>query len=213
MTLIGDIVRLQIQTTSLKVGDRLARRYDPAGIILVPSLEVDPGGVTGITGAEVRLDDVHHADHTHTKSRGTNGVSILFTPHYERMREGLGDHLIDGIAGENILVACSAYQHEADVAAGFRIVTGAGETVELRRVIVAAPCVEFGRFALRFPDDQRPDRRVTDAVAFLSDGMRGYYAGYDGSPVRIEVGDHVYRMERAEENSVAGARSLGPTYG
>lgn len=197
MTLIGDIVRLQIQTTSLKVGDRLACRYDPAGIIVVPTLDLDPGGVTGITEVGACLDDVHHADHARSKSRGTNGVSVLFTPHYERMRERFGDHLIDGIAGENILVACSAYQHQADVAAGFRIVTGAGETVELRRVIVAAPCVEFGRYALRFPDDQRPDRRVTDAIAFLSGGMRGYYAGYDGSPVRIGVGDRVYRLESA----------------
>lgn len=192
MTRIGEIVRLQMQTTSLKVGDRLARRYDPSGIVVVPALEVDPGGVTGITGAGERLDDVHHAAHARTQSRGTNGVSFLFASHYAQMRDRFGQHLSDGIAGENILVTCDRVLHHADVADGIRIVTAHGVAVEFRRVIVAAPCVEFSRFALRFPDDQRPDRTVTDAVAYLSDGTRGYYAGYDGSPVVIRVGDAVH---------------------
>lgn len=194
MTPIGKIVRLQIQTTSLKVGDRPQSRYDPAGIVVVPALELDPGGVTGITDAGERLGDVHHAEHARTKSRGTNGLSLVFTPHYDRMRDRFGGHLPDGIAGENILVATAEYLREEDVAGGFRIVTAQGGSIELGRVMVAHPCVEFSRYALRFPDDVRPDRRVTDAVAFLSDGMRGYYAGYDGSPVRISLGDEVFRV-------------------
>ncbi len=192
MTRIGEIIRLQVQTTSLKVGERGNRRYDPSGIVVVPALEIDPGGVTGITNTGERIDDVHHADHARTKSRGTNGVSFLFTSHYGRMRERFGNHLSDGIAGENILVACDRVLAESDVAGGVEIVTAQGETVELGRVIVAEPCAEFSRFALRFPEDQRPDRTVTDAVVFLSDGTRGYYAGYDGWPVVVHPGDTLH---------------------
>lgn len=192
--MLGEIVRLQVQTTSLKVGQAPRRRYDPAGIVAVPELVVDTGGVSGITADGGRLSDVHHADHPITKSRGNNGVSVLFTAHYDAMRERFGGHLADGIAGETILVAHDELLGEDDVVGGFRIVTALDATIDLGRVIVADPCVEFGRYALRFPDDLRPDRTVTDAVAFLSDGMRGYYAGYDGPPATVHLGDRVYAV-------------------
>jgi hypothetical protein len=52
--------------------------------------------------------------------------------------------------------------------------------------------VEFSRFALRFPEEARPDATVTEALRFLSDGMRGYYARYHGPEARITAGDLVY---------------------
>ena len=36
MQFLGKICRLQVQPTSLKVGDRARRSYDPAGIRVVP---------------------------------------------------------------------------------------------------------------------------------------------------------------------------------
>lgn len=192
MELLGSIVRLQVQTTSLKVGERLRSRYDPSGIVPVSSFVLDPGGVTVITDTGDVLDDVHHAEHDQTKNRGTNAVSFIVTAHYSVMRDHFGDHLSDGIAGENILVQFDRVVTEAEFASGIRIVNPYQSPIDLDRVIVAEPCVEFARYALKFPDELRPDRTVAAAVTFLSAGVRGFYAAYSGRPTTVQLGDLVY---------------------
>ncbi len=116
MEFLGEIVRLQVQTTSLKVGERPHTRYDPAGIVAVPRLELESGGVNGFAADGARLDDVHHARHPRSKSRGSNAISILFTAHYDEIRGRFGDWLDDGIAGENILVRCDRHLSESEPA-------------------------------------------------------------------------------------------------
>jgi hypothetical protein len=187
---IGKIVRLQIQTASLKVGER-PRRYDPAPIQAVPELALAPEGVFAVDDAGRVTLDVHNAEHPASKNRMDNGVSLGFTSHYLTMRERFGDHLADGIAGENILIATDRAFAEAELTAGVVIVGEDGRRIALRDVIVAAPCVEFSRFALRFPDDARPDATVTDALKFLHNGTRGFYASYEGEPAVVRVGDRV----------------------
>lgn len=190
---IGPIVRLQVQASSLKVGERLRRRYDPAPIRSVPALRLDGRGTVGQTAWGEDIEDVHHQDHPASKNRGgSNGVSLCFTAHYDAMRERFGPHLADGLAGENILIQTDQLLGEDDLAPGLMVQTTDGQQIALERIIVAAPCVEFGRWALNYPDDARPDRSVADAVAFLADGMRGYYAVYDGLPATIQVGDRVF---------------------
>lgn len=190
---IGPIVRLQVQASSLKVGERLHRRYDPMPIRAVPALLLDGRGVIGQVAGGEKIEDVHHQDHPASKNRGgSNGVSLCFTAHYDAMRERFGPHLGDGLAGENILVQTDQLLGEEDLAPGLVVQTGDGRQIALQRIIVAAPCVEFGRWALGYPDDARPDRTVADAVAFLADGMRGYYAGYAGPSSTIQVGDRVF---------------------
>lgn len=190
---IGPIIRLQVQTSSLKVGERLRRRYDPVPIQSVPVLRLDGRGVAGQSASGEEIADVHHEDHPASKNRGaTNGVSVCFTTHYDAMRERFGPHLRDGLAGENILVQTNQLLGEEDLAPGLIVQTAGGQHLALERVIVAAPCVEFSRWALGYPDDARPDSTVAAALAFLADGMRGYYAGYDGAPATIQVGDRVF---------------------
>jgi hypothetical protein len=75
----------------------------------------------------------------------------------------------------------------ADLPGELMIETPDGRRAPLVRVIVAAPCVEFSRWCLRFPDEARPDLRVTEAVQFLNDGLRGWYASYDGPPIRLPL--------------------------
>jgi hypothetical protein len=45
---------------------------------------------------------------------------------------------------------------------------------------------------MRYPEEARPDRTVTDGVRFLDHGLRGFYAAYDGEPVTIALGDRVF---------------------
>jgi hypothetical protein len=192
MQFLGEIRRLQIQTKSLKVGDRARRSYDPAGILAVPRLTITPGGVIGWDQAGTRLDDVHHRDHPNSKNRGDNAISIGFTSHYEEMRQAFGEHVVDGLAGENILVEQAHLIGEDDLRHGIAIETGAGTLVRLANLIVATPCVEFSRYAMKFPQDQRPDETVTATLQFLNDGMRGYYATYSGEGTEIHVGDRIF---------------------
>lgn len=190
---IGPIVLLQVQQSSLKVGEAPRKRYDPAAIVVVPALRLTPAGAVGETGDGAPIVDVHNADHPHSKQRaGLNGLSVGFTGHYAAMRERFGDRLTDGIAGENLIVASDRQWSEDELAPGLVVVTAAGEEVPLVRVIVAAPCVEFTRWAMQFPADARPDRTVTEGVQFLDQGMRGFYLAYDGAPVTIAPGDRLF---------------------
>jgi hypothetical protein len=190
--LIGTIVRLQVQETSLKVGQAPRRRYDPSPLRVVPELTLTPRGVVGQPEQGEAIVDVHHEDHRVSKNRGgQNGVSLGFTSHYAAMRDRFGDHLVDGIAGENILIETAGLIGEAELARGVLIETNRGERAELQRIVVAAPCVEFGRYALRFPEGVRPDETVTEALRYLHDGMRGFYASYAGESAALRVGDRV----------------------
>jgi hypothetical protein len=190
--LIGTIVRLQVQESSLKVGDK-PRRYDPAPIQSVPALSISSAGVVGLMENGESIVDVHHHDHPASKNRGgENGISLGFTGHYREMRKRFGQHLADGIAGENILIEADRQFQEEELAVGVVVEGAAGKRLELRPVIVAAPCVEFSRYALKFPDDARPDTTVTEALRFLDAGMRGFYATYDGEPAMVEVGARVF---------------------
>ncbi|MFL5448360.1 MAG: hypothetical protein ACJ8AX_07420 [Gemmatimonadales bacterium] len=192
MRLIGTIVRLQVQESSLKVGDK-PRRYDPAPIRSVPAMRVSPAGVVGLAENGESILDVHHHDHPASKNRGgENGISLGFTGHYREMRQRFGQHLTDGIAGENILIESDRQFVVEELAAGVVVEGNGGRQLELRPVIVAAPCVEFSRYALKFPDGTRPDVTVTEALRFLDAGMRGFYATYEGEPAVVEIGARVF---------------------
>ena len=64
MELIGTVVRLQVQRSRLKPGEKTQRVYDPAPLLEVDELQVTPRGVLGPGG----LLDVHHADHADTRN-------------------------------------------------------------------------------------------------------------------------------------------------
>ncbi len=188
---IGTVVRLQIQESSLKVGSK-PRRYEPAPIRSVPAMSLSPAGVVGLAENGETIVDVHHLDHPASKNRGgENGISLGFTAHYLTMRQRFGQHLRDGIAGENVLIAVDRQFPAEELAAGVVIEGANARRLELRSVIVAAPCVEFARYALKFPHGARPDATVTEALRFLDAGMRGFYASYAGEPAVVEIGARV----------------------
>ena len=189
---LGRIVRLQVQTSSLKVGTGAQQRYDRRPIESLPYLELNDGGVTGIGRFGQRLADVHHRDHPESKHRGDNGISIGFTGHYDAMRERFGPHLVEGAAGENILIENGGLVTEVDLASGIFIETLEGRAAHLESIIVAEPCAPYTRWAMGFPEGARPDRTVTRALQFLGNGVRGFYCRYDGPPVRLALDARVY---------------------
>lgn len=184
---LGRVVRLQIQRSSLKVGPQRGRNYDPEPILSVPRLHVAPDGASAwCDGAEML--DVHNALHAVSKNRdGVNDLSIGFTGNYRRIRAEFGGHIVDGIAGESILVACDDPPTLDELAGGVEVETVRGCFVTLGEASVAHPCVEFSRFCLG-PDAAEP-RKITAALQFLDNGTRGYYVGLPaGASVEIAVG-------------------------
>lgn len=185
---LGSVVRLQIQTGEIKVGERGRRVYDPAPIRPVPYLQLGPGGLMG-PGEDGRdILDIHHRDHPSGKWTPKKGICILFTHHYELMRARFGGHIADGIAGESILIESDRQISVEDLRHGLIIETAGGVAL-LRDLVVAPPCVEYTRFALRYPPEAHADIPFKDALKFLLPGMRGFYARYDGPLVTVRLGD------------------------
>jgi hypothetical protein len=187
--LLGEIVRLQYQRDHLKVLDGKYKRYDPVNIVAVDELRFTPNGVEA-GSIDAPVIDVHHRAHPRSRNRGDNGISIGFTGHYAIMRERFGERLTFGVAGENVIVDHPHRIQEADLAPGIAIETTSGLAL-IDEIIVAAPCVEFSRYALDYPQDERPDRTVSETVAFLHEGLRGYYAGVAQS-FTLRLGDRVF---------------------
>ena len=191
MRLLGRVVRLQAQRSSLKAGDGPSRYYDPAPLCAVATLTLTDGGALGQPEAGDTILDVHHRDHPASKNHdGINGLSIGFTSHYIAMRDRFGPHLTDGIAGESILVETKQIVRLEELAGGIVLEGTNGEQLQLTDLVVAEPCVQFTRFALRRAPDAPGDDAQTEALQFLRDGMRGFYASYHGKPVVIRVGAH-----------------------
>ncbi len=196
LDLIGPIARLQVQVSSIKQGERPNRWYDPAPMMVVSGMQIDTGGITGISDRGELIADIHHRDHVRANHNGKNGISVGFTSHYHRMRERFGDHLMDGIAAENILIETELTVSESDISGGVAILTSSG-AVMLTNVLSAPPCVEFSKFCAGYGRDQRSDHVITEALQFLSDGTRGFYAtlgDVDVDPAIISPGDLACRV-------------------
>jgi hypothetical protein len=194
MKLIGRIKLVQIQRSSLKAGQRPDCYYDPAPLLEVARLRLTPTGVVGITAAGHDVTDVHNTTHPETKNqRGLNDVSFGFTSHYAAMRTEFGPHLVDGRAGENMLIEADRVFGLPELGTQLAIERADGSVVRLTNLLVAAPCVEFSRFA-QISDRPLPAEELRATLQFLGDGMRGFYArlAEDQSDTIVQAGDLVY---------------------
>jgi len=194
---IGHIVRLQVQRSGLKLpsppGAANRRYYDPAALVQVARLELTSEGVFGVVARGDPIVDVHHQHHPTSKNIDNgNAMSVGFTAHYASMRDRFGPHLLDGIAGENVLVAADDQIEPDALLDGLEIAVQDGRLVHLERIVVAEPCIEFTRYALRLDPSQPAGDACTDGLRFLRNGMRGFYVSYAGEPVALTVGDVVY---------------------
>ena len=181
MRVIGPIVRLQVQRSSLKTGEKPNRTYDPRPLLPVPALAVHPDGACGAADGGWVVD-VHHRAHPATKNEdGLHGLSVGFTSHYAEMRERFGAHVAVGVASEKIIVDTDRHVTWDDMAPGCAVLDAGGrELVRLRVLQPAHPCRPFTGWAL----GGRVEAAVLkEHLQFLDDGMRGYYAVAEGTAV------------------------------
>jgi hypothetical protein len=207
--LLGEIVRLQVQRSTLKlaaeVGAAYPQRYEPAPLVDVAALLLTSGGVIGVLDSGEHVLDVHHLEHPDTKNHErSNDLSLGFTSHYAAMRERFGAHIMDGIAGENVLIGCNAPVGLHQLTGGAVIETSDGVGVRLERLAVAEPCVPFTRFSLCLGPSDPSGERVTEALRFLREGRRGFYASYAGGTVLLRAGDRVLGLEPGSAGALSG---------
>ena len=191
LTPVATVVRLQVQRSRLKPGPATTRTYDPAPLLEVEALEVGPRGVVGLT-ADGPVRDVHHADHPDSRNRRlANGLSLLPRSHYAALRGRYGPHLVDGVAGESLLLDTGGPWTEADLVGMLLLETADGELLELAEVAAAPPCVEFSRFCLGLSPGPVGDD-VRQALVDLDGGARGFTAEVRGTG-RVEHGTRLLR--------------------
>ncbi len=174
MRTIGIVQGVQVQRGHMKTGEGQQRVYHPAPLLHVDRLLLTEDGILGITEDETVLVDVHHIAHPKSRFRGDNKISFGFLQEYDKLRQRFGEHMRDGVGGENILIEAvdplprlTPYQryfirHQAD-----------GNLIELTNVIPAPPCREFSIFCAQ---REINGTALKDTLQFLSDGTRGYYA-------------------------------------
>src|SRR5436190_1220839 len=187
---VGRSVRLQIQRSSLKTGEKPRRSYDPAPLLAVDRVALGPDGVLGEEPAGgAWLVDVHHRAHPETKNEdGVHGVSLGFTSHYALMRERFGARITLGCAGENIIVEAEGRVGFEDLERGVVLLAPDGqERARLEVLQVAEPCRPFSGWALGGVGEAQV---MKETLQFLEGGTRGYYCVGVGTGI-VAVGDRV----------------------
>jgi len=186
---LGRIVRLQIQRSSLKTGEKPIRVYDPMPLLAVDRLALGPDGALGEGPDGSWLVDVHHRAHPRTKNEdGAHGVSLGFTSHYALMRDRFGERITLGCAGENIIVETERRIGFEDLARGVVLLAPAGqERARLEVLQVAQPCRPFSGWALGGVVEARV---LKETLQFLEGGTRGYYCQAVGAGI-VSVGDRL----------------------
>lgn len=192
MQQIGVVTFVQVQTASLKVTDGAQERFDPSALMTVQRVELTADGVVGFPQDGEPIVDIHNARHPQTKNAGNNPVSIGFTAHYRAMRERFGDHMRDGIGGENILIETDRPYRLDELGSRvlFRNPTS-GQMVSVNILKVAAPCVPFSTWASNLSTPLTPDQ-IKSALQFLHNGTRGFYVTPSSAFINVQPGDEVY---------------------
>lgn len=195
MRKIGIIKHVQIQRAPLKTEHDTTRIYSPANIMKVAYLRLTPTGVVGVTAEGGELIDVHNTAHPQTRYTNQNSISMGFTPHYTAMQERFGAHLVEGHAGENMLVEVDEIIVPETLGQNLVIENPhTGKKVHLKDVRHAPPCAPFSQFCLQNSTPPATDQKA--ALQFLDNGIRGFYMTLDSAPetATISAGDIVHTV-------------------
>ena len=169
---VGEVVKLQIQRTPLRDGDR----YLLGPLAEVSALRLTGPGPIGFDGTSWIVDR-HHRHHPQAAPyRRARALSIGFTSHYEEIWKRFTPIPL-GAGGENLIVSSAEVISEADLRGGIRI--GTSEVSALvTGARVAEPCVAFTRLVTgRF---EASAGELAEDRERLRRGIRGFVMPLDG---------------------------------
>lgn len=195
---LGTVSLVQLQPRGLIIDvpgpSPIRSFYDASRRVEVDRLEVTPRGIEATLPTGERVRDIHHLDHPDKAYGDDDLVCVGFSAHYAAMRAALGDHMVDGVAAENILIDYSEEVWPEDLGRVLAIENqDTGEVATLEMVSFAAPCVEFSRFCAQSQHDEIPAHRLGEILRLLGNGRRGFLLVPDPALdlVTVRPGDKV----------------------
>lgn len=198
LNLLGYVKLTQLQPTGLIINTPSGEFYDPSRRVVVDSLQISPLGIESITPDGEHVLDIHHIDHPDKKYDNDDLVCIGFSSHYAAMRARFGEHMVDGVAGENIIIQAEKeiWPEELGQRIGFES-SETGDITFLDVVKFAAPCEEFSHFAAQSQHQRLPAAELKATLQFLGNGRRGYLLVLsDGQePVIVQPQDRVFVID------------------
>ncbi|MGB7115651.1 MAG: hypothetical protein WBD56_05870 [Anaerolineales bacterium] len=192
---LGIVKLVQVQPSGLIIETPSGSFYDASRRVEVESLCITSRGIEATTPEGEHVLDIHHIDHPDKAYDNNDLVCIGFTSHYEGMRTRFGDHMVDGTAGENIIIEYEQEVWPEDL--GQQITfenTNTGHRALLDVVSFAPPCEEFSRFAANSQHERLPAEKLKATLQFLGNGRRGYLLVLSDNqePVTVRSGDRVF---------------------
>jgi MOSC domain-containing protein YiiM len=154
---LGQVKITQVQPSGLIIETPSGYIYDPCQRVEVPQLFLTHQGIEAETLQGERILDIHQTAHPDSHNEGDKAISIGFTSHYAQMRARFGEHMQDGIAGENIIIA-SAEQVWLDDLGQQIIIQDPNGARQVVLVVInfAAPCEEFSHYAANNQGERLP---------------------------------------------------------
>ena len=197
---LGRVKLVQVQPSGLIIDTPSGDFYDVTRRVEVEKLIVTPLGIEADTVSGEHILDIHHMDHP-DKAYKDDLISIGFTSHYAAMRERFGEHMQDGVAGENIIIEYDREIWMEDL--GQQIVIENAETMRQIKLDVlrfAAPCNEFSHFAANSQHERLSADELKNTLQFLNNGRRGFLLALaDGQQTAtVQAGDLVFAMHRGD---------------
>ncbi len=196
---IGQVRLVQLQPSGLIIDapepGPVRSFYDASRRVEVSSLQISPRGIEATLATGERVLDIHHLDHPDKAYDDDDLVCVGFSAHYDAMRREFGEHMVDGVAGENILIDFPDEVWPADLGHKLAIENqDTGEKALLEMVSFAEPCVEFSRFCARRPYEEMSGRRLGEILRFLGNGRRGFLLVLNDAldVVTVRPGDKVF---------------------
>ena len=194
---IGHVSKVQLQPGGLIVEGPGRAVYDATRRLEVDRLQVSRRGVECIGSGGERVLDIHHLDHPDKAYEDQDDlICVAFTSHYIAMRAEFGSHMVDGVAGENILVDHPWEIWPQSLSQNLGIVNQyTGEMSVFDLVDPTTPCVEFSRFCAQ--DENVATNRLGEILRFLSNGRRGflYVLNAAHEKVAVQSGDPVFVLD------------------
>jgi hypothetical protein len=192
---LGHVKLVQVQPSGLIIETPSGHFYDASRRLEVDSLQITSLGIEATTPEGEHGLDIHHISHPGKAYDNNDLVSIGFTSHYEAMRTQFGEHMVDGIAGENIVIDYEDEVWSEDLGKRIAIENqDSGHMALLDLVSFAAPCDEFSHFAARNQHERLPAAKLKETLQFLGNGRRGFLLVLSEGQEATEVrrGDKVF---------------------
>ena len=192
---LGRVKLVQVQPDGLIIETPSGYFYDASRLVKVNRLFITLLGIEATTTEGKHVLDIHHIDHPNKAYDNDDLVSIGFTSHYQAMRARFGEHIVDGIAGENIIIEYDQEVWPEDIGQQIAIENAdTGRTALLDVVSFAAPCDEFSHFAANSQYERLPAEKLKSTLQFLGNGRRGFLLVLSDNqePGIVRSGDRVF---------------------